>query len=110
VRDLIPETLVIEPASPLRHRRVVPIDAAREIAVTNMNDSVSAYSTTPALYTMTRDLNWTGAVRGRGGYVFDNLLNYAAGGYLHGDIDHAFSTSPGVVTGVRRAIVACSKS
>lgn len=72
------------------------IGAVGEFAITNMNDSVSAYSTTPAFYTMTRDLNWTGAIRGRGGYVFDNMLIYATGGYLRGDINHAFSTSNGV--------------
>lgn len=72
------------------------IGAVGEVAFANMNDSVSAYSTTPARYTMTRDLNWTGAIRGRGGVVFDDLLVYATGGYVRGDIDHSFSTSNGV--------------
>lgn len=69
------------------------LGAVGELSWVNMNDSVSSFSTTPARYTMTRDLNWTGAIRGRGGMAFDNILVYATGGYLRGSIDHSFSTS-----------------
>ncbi len=69
-----------------------------EASWTNLTDSVSAFSTTPARYTMTRDLNWTAALRVRGGAVVQNALVYVTGGYVHGDIDTRFATSNGVNT------------
>lgn len=74
------------------------LGAVGELNWTNINDSVSAFSTTPARYTMTRELNWSGALRLRGGVVAKNMLLYATGGYARGDLTHSFSTSNGVNT------------
>jgi len=69
-----------------------------EVTWNNINDSVSSFSTTPARYTMTRELNWTAAARVRGGVVVHDALLYATGGYVRGDVGHSFSTSNGVNT------------
>jgi outer membrane immunogenic protein len=62
----------------------------------DVSDSVSGFSTTPASYTFTRDLNYLLAARLRAGFAFDSVLLYATGGYAYGDVDHSFVTSNGV--------------
>ena len=69
------------------------LGALGEIAFSDIDDSVSAFSTTPARYTMTRELNWVAAVRARAGYAFDDVLLYGTGGFAWADVDHRFSTS-----------------
>ncbi len=64
-----------------------------EYSVVNIGDDVSAFSTTPASYTFTRDLNAVRALRGRVGYGFGNSLLYATGGPAWGDMDHSFTTT-----------------
>lgn len=66
-----------------------------EYSVVNIGDDVSAFSTTPASYTFTRDLNAVTALRGRAGYAWDNSLIYATGGWAWGDMDHSFTTTNG---------------
>ena len=56
-------------------------------------DSVSAFSTTPAFYTFTRDLQWMTGLRGRIGVGNDHVLAYATGGLALGRIEHVFATS-----------------
>lgn len=59
-------------------------------------DSVTAFSTTPALYTMTRDLDTTLALRARVGYVFgatSDYLAYGTVGAVRAEIDHSFRSS-----------------
>ncbi|MGH8081645.1 MAG: outer membrane protein [Lysobacter sp.] len=59
-------------------------------------DSVSAFSTTPAFYTMTRDLDNTLALRGRAGLTFGGegeYLVYITAGAVRAKIDHSFSSS-----------------
>lgn len=73
-----------------------------EVTRANVEDSVSAFSTTPARYTMTRETNWIAAARVRGGYAFSNVLVYATAGYAWGDIEHSFTTSNGVNTFTER--------
>ena len=66
-----------------------------------LTDSVSAYSTTPAFYTMQRELTHTMALRGRVGFTFgddENNLIYATGGYAWGKVENRFTTSNGVNT------------
>ena len=58
-----------------------------------LQDTVTAFSITPASYAFTRKLTSTFAVRARGGYAFDNLLVYATGGYAVGNIRHSFRTT-----------------
>lgn len=74
------------------------LGAVGEVSWTDVEDSVSAFSTTPAFYTMTREANWIAAARARGGYAFGNLLFYGTGGFAWADIDHSFTTSNGVNT------------
>jgi outer membrane immunogenic protein len=62
------------------------------------DDSVSAFSTTPAFYTFTRDLHTLAGLRGRIGAGNDHLLAYATGGLALGWIEHIFATSNGVNT------------
>ncbi|MCC6921376.1 MAG: porin family protein [Alphaproteobacteria bacterium] len=62
----------------------------------DISDSVSGFSTTPASYTMSRDLNFLGAARLRAGFATDNLLFYATGGAAYGDVDHSFATTNNV--------------
>ncbi|MGO1073053.1 outer membrane protein [Lysobacter sp. CA199] len=62
----------------------------------DIRDSVSAFSTTPAFYTMTRDLDDTLALRGRVGWTFGgegDYLLYLTAGAVRATIDHSFATS-----------------
>ena len=59
-------------------------------------DSVSAFSTTPAFYTMTRDLESTTAIRARVGMAFgenSDWLAYATAGAVRARINNSFTTS-----------------
>ena len=65
-----------------------------EFGKSQVRDSVSAFSTTPAFYTMTRELDWNAALRARAGYtVGPKTLVYATGGGAYAKIDHSFATS-----------------
>ncbi|WP_293881805.1 outer membrane protein [Sphingomonas sp.] len=67
-----------------------------EFGKAEINDSVSAFSTTPAFYTMTRSLRYNAAVRARVGYVAgDSTLFYATGGGAYGRVRNSFTTSNG---------------
>jgi outer membrane immunogenic protein len=72
--------------------------AVGEIASMNQIGSVSAFSTTPAFYTFTRELNWLGGVRGRAGYATERYLVYGTGGLAGASVDHSFATSNAVNT------------
>lgn len=64
------------------------------------NDSVSAYSTTPAFYTLERELASVFALRGRVGFTFgdgDNLV-YGTAGYAWASVENEFKTSNAVNT------------
>lgn len=66
-------------------------------------DAVSAFSITPARYTMLRKVDDTFAVRARVGLSFgdgDNLV-YATGGYAHANVETFFDTSNTVNTFVQ---------
>lgn len=58
-------------------------------------DSVTAFSTTPANYVFTRELDYSLGARGRVGYAARGALFYATGGVAYGKIDNSFSTSNG---------------
>lgn len=64
-----------------------------EAARTDVSDSVTAFSTTPAAYTMNRKLKGLLAARARLGYAMGDTLPYVTGGYAYGDIDHGFRTT-----------------
>lgn len=72
----------------------VVLGAVAEFGKSEVSDSVSAFSTTPAFYTMTRELDWNAALRARAGYtVGPKTLVYATGGGAYAKIDHKFATS-----------------
>ena len=56
-------------------------------------DSVSAFSTTPANYVFTRELDYTLQARGRVGYAARGALFYATGGAAYAKIDNSFTSS-----------------
>lgn len=66
-----------------------------EVGRADLNDSVSAFSTTPARYEFQRELNYTAALRLRLGYAADRFLVYGTAGGVYGDLDRAFVTSNG---------------
>lgn len=72
-----------------------------EYGMNDIRDAVSAFSTTPARYSMLRKVHDVFAIRGRVGMVFgDNSRNlvYATGGYAIASIENSFTTSNGVNT------------
>ena len=60
---------------------------------TRLRDSVSAFSTTPARYTMTRRLRDVMTLRARAGFASGRTLFYATGGLAYGNIRNSFTTS-----------------
>jgi outer membrane immunogenic protein len=56
-------------------------------------DSVTAFSTTPANYVFTRELDYTLQARARVGYAARGALFYATGGAAYAKIDNSFSSS-----------------
>lgn len=74
----------------------VVLGAVAEFGKSEISDSVTAFSTTPAFYTMTRELDWNAALRLRAGYVAgEKTLFYATGGGAYAKIDSSFTTSNG---------------
>lgn len=65
---------------------------------TNVRDSVTAFSSTPASYTLTRRLKDTASFRARAGVALDNTLIYATGGVAYGKIKNRFTTTNTVNT------------
>ena len=59
-------------------------------------DSVSAFSTTPAFYYFTRELDYSLGARARVGYAARGALFYATGGVAYGKIENEFETSNAV--------------
>ena len=69
-----------------------------EYSMNDHRDAVSAFSTTPARYTLLRKVDDVLALRLRGGFALadgDGLL-YATGGYAQANVENFFATSNGV--------------
>lgn len=64
----------------------------------DIEDGVSAFSTTPAVYTFSRRLRDTAAIRARAGLAFGRTLAYGTGGFAYGKIRRDFTTSNGLNT------------
>jgi len=71
------------------------VGAVGEIGAVQAEDSVSSFSTTPAYYTFTRQLEHVAALRARIGYVAGPALIYATGGGAYGKVENRFTTSNG---------------
>ena len=71
----------------------IVIGALGEFGKTEINDSVSAFSTTPANYVMTRDVKWEASIRGRIGYAPGTTLFYGTFGPGYANIDRSFTST-----------------
>ncbi|MEO6222635.1 MAG: outer membrane beta-barrel protein [Vicinamibacterales bacterium] len=74
---------------------------ATEYSMPDLSDSLTAFSTTPASYTFTREVDWLGTAGLRFGYAGDRWLLYATGGAAYAGLDQSFTTSNTVNTFVR---------
>jgi outer membrane immunogenic protein len=63
---------------------------------TNIWDGVSAFSSTPASYTMTREIDWNLAFRGRVGVARDDTLFYVTAGPAYAKLMNRFETTNAV--------------
>lgn len=72
----------------------VVVGVVGEFGKSKVRDSVSAFSGTPASYTMSRELDWDASVRARLGYALGGkTLFYGTGGGAYARIDNSFETS-----------------
>lgn len=72
----------------------VVVGLVGDIGKTQISDSVTGFSTTPASYTMTRSIDWNAGLRLRAGYAAGGrTLVYATGGGAYAKVDHGFATS-----------------
>jgi outer membrane immunogenic protein len=69
-----------------------------EYGRSTIEDSVSAFSTTPAFYTFTRRLRDHASLRARLGFATGNTLIYGTGGLAYGKLRNSFTTSNQVNT------------
>ena len=61
----------------------------------NVQDSVTGFSTTPANYVLTREIDLAASARVRIGLPLGNTLAYATGGVAYAEVENSFSTSNG---------------
>lgn len=73
----------------------IVVGVVGEYGRSTVTDSVSAYSTTPARYTMTRRLRDNAGLRARAGLALGDTLVYGTGGGAWGKIRNSFTTSNG---------------
>lgn len=59
----------------------------------DIRDSVTGFSTTPAAYTFTRQVDTLASVRTRLGYLVNDWLVYGTAGYATAKIDRSFATT-----------------
>lgn len=69
------------------------IGVVGEFGKSQVRDSVSGFSTTPASYVMTRKVDFDANARLRAGYAFDKTLFYATGGGAYAKTKSSFATS-----------------
>lgn len=68
--------------------------AILDVTYADIGDSQSGFSTTPAFYTIERDMDWLITARARLGYAInDNFLVYGTGGVAFADVDYNFSSN-----------------
>lgn len=71
------------------------IGGVAEVSRQELEDSVAGFSTTPASYTMTREIDWTVGLRVRAGVAFDRFLVYGTAGPSYAKIESSFRTTNG---------------
>lgn len=79
------------------------IGALIEASRLDVHDDVTAFSVTPASYTLKRTLEYQGAVRARAGYAMNKTLIYGTGGASRGRIEHNYFSTNSVNSFPRRA-------
>lgn len=67
--------------------------AVGEFGRSEISDSVTGFSTTPASYVMTRRLDWEASIRGRAGFAANTTLFYGTFGAAYAKIDSSFATT-----------------
>lgn len=77
------------------------IGALADLSRTDVTDSVTAFSVTPAFYALSRELNHVAGLRGRVGVGGDRVLVYGTAGGAWGNVEQRFTTSNAVNTFVR---------
>jgi outer membrane immunogenic protein len=76
----------------------IVVGVVGEYGRSDIEDGVSAFSSTPAVYTFNRRLRDHGSVRARAGLALGNTLAYATGGLAYGKVRRSFTTSNTVNT------------
>lgn len=71
------------------------VGGVAELTAVEQNDTVTGFSTTPAAYIMTRDLEHMAALRARVGYAAGPALVYATAGGAYGKVQNRFFTTNG---------------
>jgi len=72
----------------------IVVGVVGEFGKSKASDSVTAFSTTPASYTLTRSFKYNAGVRGRIGYTpNDSTLFYGTGGLAYAKIRNRFTTT-----------------
>lgn len=71
------------------------VGAVGELSAVSAHDAVSGFSTTPAAYVMTRDLEHMAAIRARLGYARGPVLAYGTAGPAYGKVRNTFFTTNG---------------
>ena len=69
-----------------------------DVTAPNVKDSVTAFSTTPASYSFTRELHYVAGFRGRVGFGSERVLAYGTVGPAWGRVEQTFTTSNRVNT------------
>ena len=77
------------------------LGAVVEMSRTDVTDSATAFSITPAFYSFTRQLDYVAGFRGRAGFGNNRFLVYGTGGTAWGSVEQQFTTSNAVNTFVR---------
>ncbi len=67
--------------------------AVAEFGRSEVRDSVSAFSTTPASYTLTRQIDYDINLRARAGFAAHNTLFYVTGGGAYAKVKNSFTTT-----------------
>lgn len=69
------------------------VGVVAEYGRADVQDGVTAFSTTPAFYSIERDIDQTAAIRARAGFAFDRTLVYGTGGLAYARVQNRFTTS-----------------
>ncbi len=81
-----------------QQRGNIVVGALGEFGKSEITDSVTAFSTTPAAYVFTRSIGWEASIRGRVGYAAGTTLFYGAFGPGYAKIDRSFFSTQSVNT------------